>query len=48
MHLYQERSRHDIAEALGVSPETVKSQLAEARRRLAEALLDPADPEDVR
>ena len=46
MHLYQERSRGDIADALGVSPETVKTQLAEARRRLAEALLDPANPED--
>ena len=46
MHLYQERSRNDIADALGVSPETVKTQLAEARRRLAEALLEPAHPED--
>lgn len=38
MHLYQQRSRQDIADALGVSAETVKTQLAQARRKLAGAL----------
>lgn len=47
MHLYQERSRRDIAEALGVSPETVKTQLAEARRRLAgELAAEPVHAHD--
>ncbi len=40
LSVYQERSRRDIAEALGLSTETVKAHLFQARKRLAEALSD--------
>ncbi|MCG8461278.1 MAG: RNA polymerase sigma factor [Holophagales bacterium] len=40
LHLYQDRSRPEIAEALGISVDTVKTHLLQGRRRLAAALTD--------
>ena len=38
LHVYQERSVHEIAAALRISPETVKAHLFQARQRLWEKL----------
>ncbi len=40
LSIYQERNRRQIAEALGLSEETVKAHLFQARKRLAEALAE--------
>ena len=48
LSIYQEQSRSDIAEALGLSEETVKAHLFQARKRLTQALsqLEPGSPTD--
>jgi RNA polymerase sigma-70 factor (ECF subfamily) len=40
LRVYQERSVHEIAAALRISPETVKAHLFQARQRLADKLRD--------